>query len=176
MKMTRALSPSAFAALTAVLLTLALFALPGCGGGGGLDDLLGGTVRRSGTLGNSDATLQDGSPYNEWTCEAARDGEVSVEMSSSAVDAYLVVARDAGDGSPTPVAENDDDSGSDAKVTFSATQGERFLVIATAARPAFGSYTLEFDGFRNIGQSRKRGRDAQTARPAKTLPPTAKKF
>lgn len=74
----------------AILVLACLFAIAGCGGGGGREPL---TITGSDALTASDGVNQDGSLYDAQSFTTTRDGWVQVSMSSATLDCYLIVYR-----------------------------------------------------------------------------------
>ena len=119
------------------------------GGGGGctLEDLgtVTGTVTRNGTLGHDCVSPN-------WTGELARfysfmlerAGDVRIDMTSSAVDAWLALRQGADVSGAVLVSDNDGGAGTDARITTGLSAGT-YTIEATTAVPgvaATGAFTL----------------------------------
>lgn len=96
----------------------------------------------AGQLGSGDATLPSGEHFDRYTFTGRRGETVSVEMTSAAVDSYLIVQA------PSGAQEDNDDAGADthdARVRWVLPEDGAYNVRATsyAARET-GAYTLRF--------------------------------
>lgn len=104
----------------------------------GGDVPLPGTV--NGSLTQTDCVLQDGSSADIYRLVNSTSRQVTIDMTSTAFDTYLVLL----DGNFQPVAENDDisDSNLNSRITLTLPAGT-FYVIANSARAGeSGNYTL----------------------------------
>jgi serine protease Do len=93
----------------------------------------------TGALGATDCLLGNGSSADLYGLTVATARSVQIDMTSTTVDAYLLVVDPAGN-----VLDQDDDDGggTDARVTLSLPAGT-FTVVATSFEPReTGGYTL----------------------------------
>jgi hypothetical protein len=128
----------------------------GAGGGAGGDGavplaILPGETR-VGELDGGDPTFSDGSHYDVWTFQGVAGQEVTVEMTSSEVDAYLLLYH----GSPESgeyVAEDDDGAdGTDSRITaVLPTSGTYSIVANSYGGGEMGSYSLSFSAAEREG-------------------------
>jgi hypothetical protein len=95
----------------------------------------------SGTLARGDETLDDGEFIDRYSFQARRGEPVSVQMSSTQVDSYLIVTG------PNGFRQADDDGdaqGNDAIVAFTPTSDGTYTIGATSyAGGETGPYTLQ---------------------------------
>ena len=93
------------------------------------------------SLSASDCTASDNSQYRLWQFSGVSGDSVTIEMHSTAFDAYLMLL----DPNGVPVAENDDSTSSvtDSKITWTLTTTGTWTVVANSlAASQTGSYTL----------------------------------
>lgn len=128
-----------------ILLLLSIFAV-GCGGSGG-----------GGNSTSHKGRLQSGDPvstnryYDGFRFRAESSGPITIGLESGQFDPYLILGDEEGD-----LLDEDDDSGTglNALITYSADDGEEFLLVATSAGQAqTGAYTLAWsDNLRKVEQ------------------------
>ncbi len=97
----------------------------------------------------ADSGAFEGKHMDMYLFSTTSSGEVTVEMRSTAIDSYLIVALLAQDGENIDDFYHDDDSGSglNARVTFHKQEGREYVILATSAYPEeSGSYELHFNG------------------------------
>lgn len=88
-----------------------------------------------GSLDESDAAAEDGSPYDAWTFNATAGQRITITLRSEAFDAYLSVGRDF-EGRWVELSSNDDIAGE-------STTDARVVMIA----PDTGPYTIRANTF-----------------------------
>lgn len=106
---------------------------------------LGQTV--NGTLGASNPTLGDNSPFEAWYIEGRAGERITITMRSSDFDAYLQFGRQ---GDQATLGTDDDSGGnSDAQLTITLPATGTYVILAnTFAAGASGSYRLEVSAAR----------------------------
>jgi len=98
----------------------------------------------TGQLTSADCFLQDNTYYDAYSFAGTAGQQVTITMSSSAVDSYLFLI----DPSGTNAVAQDDDSGGgasthDARIVFTLTQTGTWFIVANAYDAnTFGSYSL----------------------------------
>jgi hypothetical protein len=93
------------------------------------------------SLSSADCTASDNSQYHLWQFSETAGGNATIEMHSTAFDAYLMLL----DPNGVPVAENDDSASgvTDSKITLTLTTTGTWTVVANSlAASQSGSYTL----------------------------------
>ena len=128
-----------------VLFGLTAIVLAGCGGGGGGDK----PTTVYGNLANA-TQYYNSRKCDTWECYARNSGTATVSMGAdgSSIDTYLYAAYPTGGGG-VQVFANDDDSGPglDSNMTFSVTEGTKYIIIATTSSASFlesGGYKVVF--------------------------------
>ena len=132
---------------------LAGIAIAGCGGGGFNDN--GGSLR--GFLSSGDWIVGNGFYADRYIMRSTRTGDVSIDMSSNELDAYLVVIDEFGNS----IEDDDSGPGSDAQLTFWAESGREYEVRATSFDAQdTGRYELFWSpGLRFSEELRGRGKE-----------------
>jgi hypothetical protein len=133
-------------ATTAALAVALLLTIPGCGGG---SQKCGETKDRSGYISSSDRIWASRSTYADvFDFTACDDNDVTISMSSTDFDTYLILARRTGTNTYY-VLDYDDDSGVglDSVLSYRVTDGQTYSIIATTASAgATGAYDLRVSG------------------------------
>jgi Bacterial pre-peptidase C-terminal domain len=98
----------------------------------------------TGQLTSADCFLQDNSYYDAYSFSGTAGQQVTITMSSTAIDAYLFLLDPSGS---TAVAQDDDSgggpSGTDARIVFTLTQTGTWFIVTNAYNPnTFGAYSL----------------------------------
>ena len=100
-----------------------------------------------GELSSDDHQFDDETYADAYVAEATTNGTAFVEMQSSSIDSYLIVASLNPDGSVNSIVAGDDDSAGDlnARAVFNTVINRRYAVIANSVRPnETDSYRLLF--------------------------------
>ena len=95
----------------------------------------------SGALANTDCALMDGSYYDVYSFSGTSGQQVTITLSSSAIDSYLFLL----DTSGSNVVATDDDGGggNDSQIVYTLTStGTWFVVANSLSANEFGPYTL----------------------------------
>lgn len=95
----------------------------------------------AGAITSSDCPASDASGYDLWQFSGSAGDTITIDMRSSAFDAYLVLL----DPSDVPVAANDDAAAgsTDARITFTLTSSGTWTVVANSlAAAGSGDYAL----------------------------------
>jgi hypothetical protein len=88
-----------------------------------------------GVIGDSDPALKDGSRFDGWVYRGQAGETVDLQMRSTVLDAYLILAR-YDDGTVRRIAENDDGGeGTDARLRGKLPATSIYLVLANTAGP-----------------------------------------
>ncbi len=109
----------------------------------------------NGALDASDPTLPDSSHYDQWTYDGRAGEKIKITMKSAAFDAYLLLARQNGQGVENLVQDDDGAGGTNARISFELPADGTYLVLANSfEKDAAGAYTLviERDGGANTAQ------------------------
>jgi pre-peptidase len=95
----------------------------------------------SGQLTNADCFLSDNSYYDVYSFSGTTGQQVTINMTSSAIDSYLFLIDT---GGSTAVAQDDDSGGvPNARIVFTLTQTGTWFIVANAFDAnSFGAYTL----------------------------------
>ncbi|MCX6359549.1 MAG: hypothetical protein NT029_07085 [Armatimonadetes bacterium] len=145
-------------AATAALATVLLLAVPGCGGG---SQKCGETKNRSGYISSSDRIWASRSTYADvYDFTACDDNDVTISMSSTDFDTYLILARRTGTNTYY-VLDYDDDSGVglNSVLSYRVTDGQTYSIIATTASVgATGDYDLSVSGSASNLETAQAGR------------------
>ncbi len=132
--------------LAALAAVVVCGASTGCGGG---SKGCGGSSTRSGYIGSSDRVWSPKGTYADvYQFTACDNQDVTISMSSSAFDTYVILALKS-DATTYYVLDFDDDSGSglNSQLTYRVTNGVTYSIIATTAMSGHtGSYDLEVSG------------------------------
>jgi len=112
------------------------------------------TVTIPGTLSHTDyrgdSETFSGKHIDIYHLYTTSDGEVTIEMHSTAIDSYLIVALMNPDGENIDDFFHSDDTGNslNATVTFHKQAGREYVILTTSAnREETGPYELRFSGF-----------------------------
>jgi hypothetical protein len=88
-----------------------------------------------GVIGDSDPALKDGSRFDGWVYRGQAGETVDIQMRSTVLDAYLILAR-YDDGTIRRLAENDDGGeGTNARLRGKLAATGVYLVLANTAKP-----------------------------------------
>lgn len=110
------------------------------GGGGGSSSISYGAAV-SGSLADSDRTLDDGSKYDEYTFQGSAGDRIVITLESSDFDAYLILE----DANGESIASNDDfeDSSLNSRITIVLPSTGRFTILANSlGEGQLGAYRL----------------------------------
>ena len=92
----------------------------------------------TGSLGELDCQLNDGSSYDLWTLEVETWSEVEIWLESGDLDPYLIVTNE----NCGSIAENDDDEGSNSRLALAMAPGVYFIFANSFAAGEVGDYVL----------------------------------
>jgi hypothetical protein len=111
----------------------------------------------SGTLGNTDCTLEDGSFMDQFQITITANARLQFDVTSSAFDAYLILFLRNADGSKVAVgADNNSAGGTNARITRDVVAGETYLIGANSLLAnVTGAYqvTVQTGSFMIVGAS-----------------------
>lgn len=119
------------------------------GPGAGRVDERGGSLaaghRVSGRLSSQDPTLDNGSYFDLYTYQGRRGERVTIDMRSTAFDAYLVLGTRGGRHGIESALMRDDDSGGNrnSRLVFTFPYDGEFVIRAGSLLTGTGTYTLE---------------------------------
>jgi hypothetical protein len=114
------------------------------GSGGGSGSVLRVGSSASGSLSSSDATLDDGSYFDEWSYSGQGGESITVTMTSADVDSYLLAFLGNGMSSGEYLAEDDDSGGGlNAQITLTLPASGTYTFVAnTFGQGETGSYEM----------------------------------
>lgn len=111
----------------------------------------------SGTLANTDCTLEDGSFMDHFQITITANARLQFDVTSSAFDAYLILFLRNADGSKVAVgADNNSAGGTNARITRDVLAGETYLIGANSLLANItGAYqvTVQTASFMIVGAS-----------------------
>jgi hypothetical protein len=93
-----------------------------------------------GQLSLSDPRLSDNSVYQAWTYIGSRGERIQVDVTSTAFDAYAIIADSSGNAL---VRDDDSGGGTNARVIFRVPKNGAYRIIANTYRQgSYGAYAL----------------------------------
>lgn len=117
---------------------------------------------RSGELAPGDGRLRDSSYFDAWRFDGRAGERIVIEQMSSELDTYLILARQTPAG-PESVAENDDASGSNARIAFELQETGTYVIVATSYAQDTGRYNISL---RSMADACAAGGPCELAPPA----------
>lgn len=84
--------------------------------------------------------LEDGQALQAWELVLEADQEVTIDLRSNEVDAYLFLT---GESVYVPLEDDDGGDGLDSRIVYWSLEGGRYLVVASSFGVESGGYTLE---------------------------------
>ncbi|MGD8452810.1 MAG: caspase family protein [Phycisphaerae bacterium] len=119
-----------------------------------------------GRLDSSDTQIRDGSRADAYTASFSAGDRVVIAMSSTDLDAYVLLVRRTDEGLDTVAEDDDSGPGLDARLEVTIETGGEYLVVANGAdRSDRGEYTLTIDVERAGRRSSWSGDDSGTDAP-----------